>query len=126
MFVAFTATADYEAIRLSRFIGNLNMHEAIYKAVDEQCLTDYSVTKEQLTEINDLSVKKTGLTYKEFTVLVGDSEVTRDLANQAIKGLIENKCNPMVLRRWHSISLSDFNEEIENLRDAVPTKFFVK
>ncbi|GAP77174.1 hypothetical protein W04_3759 [Pseudoalteromonas sp. SW0106-04] len=124
--IASSAHADQQALRLAKYIGNLNMYDVTFALVDSKCSTSYSLTKKQIEEINKLTLEKTRVSYKKFNSIIGDPELTLEMAEESIQPLLDSNCNSKLLEYWYSKVSKDFDKNLSELRNEEPTSVQIK
>ncbi|MCW8092124.1 hypothetical protein [Alteromonas sp. ASW11-130] len=121
-----SALADPQALRLARYIGNLNMYDVTFSLVDSKCNTSYSLTTEQVEEINKLTLEKARVSYEKFNSIIGDPALTKKMAEESIQPIIDSNCNSKLLNYWYSNVSKDFDKNMSNLRSEQSTNVQVK
>ncbi|WP_155735508.1 hypothetical protein [Pseudoalteromonas luteoviolacea] len=126
LMITLSAQADQSANHLARYIGKLNMYDVTFTLLDSKCSTSYSLTKKQVEEIDKLTLEKTGVSYKKYTSIVGDPELTLEMAEEAIQPLLDNNCNARLLDHWHYRVSKGVDKNLSELRNAEPTSMQIK
>ena len=126
LIITSSAKADPQALRLAKYIGNINMYYVTFTLVDNKCNTSYSLTKNQIEEIDKLTYKKTRVSYKKFNSTVGDSVLTLEMAEESIQPILESNCNSKLLDYWYSKVSKDFDKNLSKLRNEEPTSVQIK
>ncbi|MDO6613950.1 hypothetical protein Q4601_21160 [Shewanella sp. 1_MG-2023] len=124
--ISFFSNAEPQALRLSKYIGNINMYDVTFSLVDTECNTSYSLTKKQIEEIDKLTIEKTRVSYKKFNSIVGDPALTLEMSEESIQPILDSNCNSKLLEYWYSKVSKDFNKNLSNLRNEEPTSVQIK
>ena len=102
------------------------MYDVTFSLVDSKCNTSYSLTKKQVEKIDKLTLEKTRISYKRFNSIVGDSELTLEMAQESIQPIIDSNCNSKLLNYWYSKVSKDFNKNLSKLQNEKPTNVQIK